>query len=177
MVAGTPRDGLFGQSLLIARADYEAVGGHERVRDRVLENARLAAILREAGTACRAIPGRGILSFRMYPRSPGDLIEGWTKGFAAGAGTVSRASLLEVIAWFTGLMLPLVFLFLDPRAWIAYLAFAVQAAFVLRAVGSFSPLTALLYPLPLAFYFAVFARSSRRSGHKVTWKGREFRAN
>ena len=48
---------------------------------------------------------------------------------------------------------------------------------MLKRVGSFSWLTALLYPVPLVFYLAVFVRSLRRSGKEVTWKGREFRAD
>ena len=58
-----------------------------------------------------------------------------------------------------------------------YLAFAVQFGVMLKRVGSFSWLTALLYPVPLAFYLAVFVRSLRRSGKEVTWKGRVFRAD
>jgi len=50
--------------------------------------------------------GRGLLSFRMYPNGPRELIEGWTKGFASGAGQTPRATLLLLVAWMIGLMLP-----------------------------------------------------------------------
>ena len=43
-----------------------------------------------------------------------------------------------------------------------------------RKVGSFSPLTAVIYPVPLLFFFGVFARSAMKGGKQVTWKGREF---
>jgi len=179
MVAGTVPGGLFGQSLLVPREAYERVGGHARVRDKVLENFHLARLFRdELGLEVRGLPGRGMLDFRMYPNGLADLVEGWTKGFAGGAGRTPKPALALVIAWFSGLMLPLAALPLAPAlaGWL-YLAFALQALVVLRGVGSFSPLTALLYPLPLGFYFAIFARSVRRSGKTVTWKGREIRAD
>jgi hypothetical protein len=46
-----------------------------------------------------------------------------------------------------------------------------------RLVGAFRWTTGLLYPLPLVFFFIVFARSAMRSGKLVTWKGREIRAD
>jgi 4,4'-diaponeurosporenoate glycosyltransferase len=82
MVASTAGHGLFGQSLLVDRASYQAAGGHLEVKGRVLENLRLAAFYRAAGVPVASIPGRGMLSFRMYPDGLRSLVEGWTKGFA-----------------------------------------------------------------------------------------------
>jgi 4,4'-diaponeurosporenoate glycosyltransferase len=174
MVASTAGHGLFGQTLLVDRASYEAAGGHFEVKGRVLENLRLAAFYRAAGVPVASQPGRGMLSFRMYPEGLPSLIEGWTKGFASGASETPRGAVLLVALWISGLM---VALFALPWAPLLYPAFALQFGLMLRKVGSFSWLTALLYPLPLFFYFAVFSRSLRRSGKQVTWKGREFRAD
>jgi 4,4'-diaponeurosporenoate glycosyltransferase len=46
-----------------------------------------------------------------------------------------------------------------------------------RQVGAFRWSSALLYPLPLLFFFGVFAWSVARSGKQVSWKGREIRAD
>lgn len=174
MVASTAGHGLFGQTLLVDRASYEAAGGHQEVRGRVLENLRLAAFYHAAGVPVASLPGRGMLSFRMYPEGLAALIEGWTKGFASGASATPRDAVLLVALWISGLM---VALFALPWTPLLYPAFALQFGLMLRAVGSFSWLTAVLYPLPLFFYFAVFSRSLLRSGKQVTWKGREFRAD
>jgi hypothetical protein len=40
----------------------------------------------------------------MYPHGLRELIAGWTKGFAAGAGQTPRGTLLLVVAWMIGLM-------------------------------------------------------------------------
>jgi hypothetical protein len=44
-------------------------------------------------------------------------------------------------------------------------------------VGAFRWYAALLYPVPLGFFFVVFALSSLRAGKLVTWKGREIHAD
>jgi 4,4'-diaponeurosporenoate glycosyltransferase len=64
-----------------------------------------------------------------------------------------------------------------PRWGAAYLLYAAQVAWFCRGVGAFRWSTALLYPVPLIFFFCVFAWSVARSGTPVRWKGREIRAD
>lgn len=180
MTVGTVPKGLFGQMLLVDRESYRRVGGHEAVKGRILENFFLAQQFRAAGIAARSATGRGGFSFRMYPNGLRDLIAGWTKGFASGAGQTPRGVLFLVVAWMIGLMLaPLGWLVAgDWLRWgMMYLLCVAQVAWFGRAVGAFRWSTALLYPVPLVFFFAVFARSAMRSGKQVSWKGREIRAD
>jgi 4,4'-diaponeurosporenoate glycosyltransferase len=116
----------------------------------------------------------------MYPNGLPELLEGWTKGFASGAGQTPRRTLCVVVGWLIGLMLaPLgAGLTGDELRWGAvYLLCALQVRWLSRQVGAFRWCTALLYPIPLLFFFAVFARSALRSGGRVRWKGREIRAD
>jgi 4,4'-diaponeurosporenoate glycosyltransferase len=180
MTVGTLPDGLFGQMLLVDRESYWHVGGHETVRGRVLENFWLANQFRAAGIPVRSVSGRGVFSFRMYPNSLRDLGEGWIKGFASGAGQTPRGTLFVIVAWMIGLMLaPLGWLITGdwPRWGALYLACAAQVAWLSGLVGAFRWLTALLYPVPLIFFFVVFFCSVLRSGRTVTWKGRVIRAD
>lgn len=180
MTVGTVPDGLFGQMLLVDRESYGRVGEHEAVKGRTLENFFLAQQLRAAGIPTRSVTGRGVFSFRMYPGGLRELIEGWTKGFAAGAGQTPPHVLWLVVAWMIGLMLaPIGWLVTgDGLAWgTTYLLCAAQVGWFARQIGAFSWFTALLYPVPLVFFFAVFARSAMRSGKQVTWKGRAIRAD
>ena len=180
MTVGTVPHGLFGQMLLVDRESYRCVDGHEAVKGRILENCFLASRFHAAGIPVRSGTGRGVLSFRMYPHGLRELINGWTKGFAAGAGQTPRGTLLLVIMWMIGLM------FAPSGWWVTgdwlrwgtmYLLCAVQVGWFSRQVGSFHWFSALLYPLPLVFFFAVFTRSAMRSGKAVRWKGREIRAD
>jgi 4,4'-diaponeurosporenoate glycosyltransferase len=180
MNVGTVPRGLFGQMLLVDRESYLRVGGHESVKGRILENFWLAGQFRAAGIPVCSERGRGAFSFRMYPNGLGELIQGWTKGFASGAGQTPGGTLLVVVAWMTGLMLPPI-LCLATGDWLrwgaVYLLCAAQVGWLGRLVGAFRWYTALLYPAPLIFFFAVFARSAIRSGKSVNWKGREIRAD
>jgi 4,4'-diaponeurosporenoate glycosyltransferase len=180
MTVGTVPRGLFGQLLLVERDAYRRVGGHASVPGRILENLWLARQFRAAGIAVGSVTGRGSFSFRMYPNGLPELLEGWTKGFASGAGQTPRRTLCVVVGWLIGLMLaPLgAGLTGDELRWGAvYLLCALQVRWLSRQVGAFRWCTALLYPIPLLFFFAVFARSALRSGGRVRWKGREIRAD
>jgi 4,4'-diaponeurosporenoate glycosyltransferase len=180
MVIGTVPGGLFGQMLLVDTASYQRAGGHAAVRGRILENFRLARQFLACGTTVRSVAGKGALSFRMYPGGLAELVEGWTKGFASGSGQTPRATLLLCVAWMIGLMAATVGLLAAgaPLGWAAvYLLCAAQVAWFGRLVGSFRWYAALFYPLPLVFFFVVFALSAMRSGKTVTWKGRQIDAD
>jgi 4,4'-diaponeurosporenoate glycosyltransferase len=170
---------MFGQMLMVSRKSYWRAGGHERVKGKVLENVWLSRAFRETGTPVRCFVGKGSLSIRMYPEGIGPLVEGWTKGFASGAGATALPVLILIVAWLSGAVMA-VSLFAHARLIVASMIFALYAGqilFLLRRLGSFWIVTAIFYPIPLLFFFAVFARSLLRSRRSVTWKGRAFHAD
>lgn len=182
-----PPRGLFGQMLLVSRGDYFAAGGHAAVKGRNLENFCLAEQFRAMGLPLHCMGGRGVLSFRMYPHGVREVVDGWTKGFAAGAGQTPFPLLMLIICWISGLFMAALHLpgaLTEPggglaAGWITlYSALAAQVYFQFRRVGSFHWVTALLYPVCLIFYFLVFTRSLLRNrlGKRNTWKGRVFTA-
>ncbi|SEF92442.1 4,4'-diaponeurosporenoate glycosyltransferase [Bryocella elongata] len=176
---------LFGQSLMIDRDLYQAVGGHESVRQHVLENLHMAAHIREAGRKTITAVGQGSLSMCMFPGGTSQLVEGWTKGFAAGAASTPRSTVWLISLWIAGLALSAINLLaatvsvptsIASRciALLVYVVFATQIFVLSHRFGSFKFWAALVYPVFLAFYLAVFARSVllRRRGTGATWKGR-----
>ncbi len=180
MVVGTVPDRLFGQLLLVDRESYQRVGGHASVRGRILENFRLAEEFSAAGVRVRSVAGKGAISFRMYPGGLRELVAGWVKGFAAGAAKTPRSTLCLMVAWMSGLAtVALCCLLVDEslKFGLLYLLCAAQVAWFGRRVGAFRWYAALLYPVPLGFFFVVFALSSLRAGKRVTWKGRGINAD
>src|SRR5512139_1878813 len=140
MILGTVPNGLFGQMLLVDRGSYRRIRGHETVRGRILENFWLASQFRAAGIPVRSVAGRRVLSFRMYPNGLGELIQGWTKGLASGAGRTPRGTRLLIVAWIVALMLaPLGGLATgDALRWgAAYLLCAAQVAWFSQLAGAF----------------------------------------
>lgn len=175
--------GLFGQAMLLSAKNYEAVGGHHRVRSQVLENFHLSRHFREAGIACRCYLGKGTLAMRMFPGGFHDLVAGWSKGFVSGAGNTPRGAMIGISSWLSGLLMITIALAFLPfadlyqRIFIGklYLLGVIQCLHVFRHTGNFSPLNACLFPVPLFFYQLVFFRALRRkkAGGKVSWKGRD----
>jgi chlorobactene glucosyltransferase len=85
-----------GQFILVAREPYEALGGHERVRDRVAEDLALAQDYVRAGRRITLVLGLNQLSTHMYA-SLRELFAGWGKNVYAGGrytvlgGRIGRA--------------------------------------------------------------------------------------
>lgn len=175
--------GLFGQAMLVSRAQYEAVGGHEPVRNEVLENFHLSRHFADAGCRCRCWLGKGTLRMRMFPGSFGELVRGWSKGFVSGAGNTPLAALAGISLWLSGLLMSLVSLsFLplvpgsvDCAVLALYAACAIQCLYLFRHAGTFWPAGALVFPVGLVFYQVLFFGSllRKRGGGKVLWKGRD----
>lgn len=176
-----------GPFLLVRRRTYEAVGGHEAVKDRIDEDLRLGQRVKSNGFRLRALRGEEAVELRMYEHLP-ELWEGWVKNIAPGldynGGKVAFAIFLAL------------FFFLTPFAILGSgiaLALAGRGLFVLAiglatttiAVTSLAPLYVerakdLPYPflLPLAaLIFIAMAATSfylHRFGEGVTWKGRRY---
>ncbi len=168
---------LFGQSLLISRDLYNRAGGHASVKREILENLHLASHIRAANGKPQTLGGQGTLEMRMFPNGFAQLRESWQKAFATGAATTSPVVLALSISWLAAAMLSAIFLIAahTPIALALYLLNAAQIVFYARQLGTFRLLTALFYPIPLAFYFAVFTQSliANKRGSPVTWRGRE----
>lgn len=171
---------LFGQSLLVSRLLYEASGTHEAVRSEILENFVLASKVEAASGRCVCRGGRGVLNIRMFPEGLRQLCEGWTKAFATGAAKTQDAVLAVAIIWLAALCYVFVAAVSshgDVRKLAAaiYLIFAVQIAWMARQIGTFRVYTSALYPVPLMFFFVLFAYSAVRRGfgRQVTWRGRQ----
>lgn len=179
---GNQPTGLYGQSLIVSKINYFEIDGHSSVKSKILENVFMAKKFRENGSRLVCLGGMGSLSFRMYPDGFRALIDGWTKAFASGAGQASVSALLSTIFWISAGFMISIKLFFDLFVgapiimWLLlYVAYSLQTYWMLRRLGSFSFLTALLFPINLVFYVIVFSRSlyyliSKKS---INWKSRD----
>jgi 4,4'-diaponeurosporenoate glycosyltransferase len=184
--------GGFGPCLVVSRADYRACGGHAAVRDRVVEDMAFGEAVRRRGLPVACLAGRGCVDFRMYPDGLPAMVEGWSRGLATGSGQTPLLARSLAIAWIIGATTSVLLLGMGIRALAAaarggvadaafgataaglYVAYAAQAWWMMRRIGSFGPATALAFPLPLLFFHGVFARSlwlAKLTG-SATWRGR-----
>ena len=175
--------GAFGPCLICRRPEYFSLGGHERTKDRILEDMTLGKSFRDAGSNLRCISGRGKVFFRMYPAGLRYLAEGWTKNFASGAFSSNLPLFLFSFLWVTGCLSGAADLIKgllagNPAVFLAgaglYAAFAAQVHWILRRLGNFGWPTAVFYIIPLIFFILIFFRSLYHTYvlGRVSWKGR-----
>jgi chlorobactene glucosyltransferase len=68
----------FGAFIMVNKAAYESIGGHESVKREVLEDVMLAKRAKKAGCKLLAADAKSIFSIRMY-HSLGEIWTGWRK--------------------------------------------------------------------------------------------------
>ena len=175
--------GAFGPCLLCSRKDYFAVGGHERARGEILENVTLGKVFLEAGFRVFCYGGRGVLSFRMYAGGFRTMVEGFAKGFGVGAQAIAWVHMLMIFCWVFGCVSvtrhAVQTAVLGDAAsllpWAGlYTLYAVQFFWMLFRIGNFGAWPALLFPVPILFFVAVFSLSLFKTAFvkRVRWKGR-----
>ena len=177
----------YGPCLLTSRADYELAGGHAVVRAEILDDAQLAVAYDRAGLPVRCRIGGAQVRMRMYPAGPRQLVEGWTKNIASGAGHADRTGALVTALWVAahfavgvGAVQATVGVLAGGSAWdlgpwgVGWLAVSLQLRLLLRRVGSFRWWTWVLFPVPLVGFAVVFAWSTLLTHGRgsVRWRGR-----
>lgn len=181
-----PPRGAFGPALITSRHEYHEVGGHAAVRGEVLDDMALARSWLDADRPLTVLGGRGTVRFRMYPDGLRHLVEGWSKNVAGGAVRIRLSTLALIVAWVSVCIQAAYWLLRLPFAAevdagdvrlgvFAYGVVVAQLVWMFRRIGSFGVLTALLYPVALAFFLGLFCRSAAITAlrGRVTWKGRE----
>lgn len=170
-VSTTRPAGAFGPCIVTSRAELASVGGYEAVAGDVLDDVALARRYVGAGLPVTLFGGRGSVRYRMYPDGLRQLVDGWSKNVAAGAGGTRWFVLGLVVAWVSLLL---------QAPWygpVVYAGCAVQLAWMWARIGRFGLLTAALFPLPLFAFLAIFVRSVYLTviRRQVPWKGRRVR--
>jgi chlorobactene glucosyltransferase len=176
-----------GQFMLFRREAYDRIGGHEVVRDEVVEDLALAQHVKRAGLRLRVRSAETCLSTRMY-RSLRELVAGWSKNIVVG-GLQSLPAWLRPatppVALLTGVALwlapPVVLLLaLAGSGGEALLLWsgavcavsALMWAVFTRQMGA-PAAYGLLYPLGALVGAYIFVRSWT-GGRRVSWKGRRY---
>ena len=161
-----------GQLLCVDAAAYRRAGGHEAVRDAVLEDLALARAMKRAGGRGTVADGTAVATTRMYRTWP-DLRDGYTKSLWAAAATPSR-SLTVAAGLVTLYVLPPVAAAGGSRAgrW-AYLGAVAGRVVSARRTGGRAWPDALAHPASVAVLAGLTVRSAAlaRRG-QLTWRGR-----
>jgi glycosyltransferase involved in cell wall biosynthesis len=174
-----------GQFLLIRRDVYIRIGGHEAVADSILEDVKLANIIKRRKLGLRFRYAPEAVATRMY-RSFGAMFEGWTKNLALLFGnSIALAAWrildllllvgLPVLAWFLyERNLPLVWLLALLLIWLRNLWRYYRRV----AKSNFPFVDCLLSPLALPLFAILLYRSwfNHTVTKRIAWKGRDYTA-
>lgn len=178
--------GLYGPVILISRGDYEEIGGHRAAKRTITDDLALGDALTIAGKKYGLFLGGGDISFRMYGGGLKDLIHGWTKNFATGAGKTPARLRILMFGWVTSCTAAPLYMLLAlwsgdyGWAWI-YLLFygiwVVELNRIVPRVGNFSRVALLIYPIFMIVFLTTFCWSvwKKLFRRQVTWKGRKMK--
>ncbi len=182
-----------GQFILIKRSVYDAIGGHESVKDQIVEDKAISEMVKWNGYRLIVANGYSVAQTRMYTSLP-EMWEGWTKNIYLGLRDQTGLLLLGVfgafialiaalflpiwpvlgINWFTngGGWMALIVVLESLIFWTYLICVRVQVARAMKIPAWYAFTT----PLGAAIFAAMMITSAFRviSGTGVTWKGRMY---
>jgi chlorobactene glucosyltransferase len=182
-----------GQFILIKRSVYDAISGHESVKDQIVEDKAIAEHVKWSGYRLVVADGMNLARTRMYT-SLQEMWEGWTKNIYLGLSDRPSLMLLGVFGAFIALLAALflpawpvlgIYWYLHGGGWMAVtvvLKSIVMWAYIIFVRArvakkmEISPWYAFTTPLGAAVFAAMMITSAVRviSGKGVTWKGRSY---
>lgn len=183
-----------GQFIFIKRSVYDAVGGHESVKDQIVEDKAISEQVKWNGYRLVVADGSQVVSTRMYT-SLAEMWEGWTKNIYLGLRDHPFMLLLgafgAALALIAALFLPVwpilgIIWYVNGGGWMAigvllqsllvWIALISARAHVAHGMG-ISRWYAWTTPLGAGVFAAMMLTSAWKviSGQGVTWRGRTYR--
>lgn len=165
-----------GPMIVTNTEDYARVGGHEAVKEDVVEDLRLGQRYAKAGLPVAVLGGGQDVSFRMYGEGLRSLVRGCSRSLGRGTFVLSPVRIAGIVAWITCAFGS--FLWASgPGRWPGLslmVLFALQMGVQFRQMGSFGWVDAILYPLHLVFFTFMFLLGifKVRVFRRVEWRGR-----
>ena len=180
-----------GQFILIRRVVYDAIGGHESVKDQIVEDKAISEQVKWNGYRLVVANGDSVARTRMYTSLP-EMWEGWTKNIYLGLSDRPSLMLLGAFGAFLALVAALILplwpllgfiWYLQGGGWLAitvigksliFWAIVIYARVQVSTGMGIPRWYALTLPLGAAVFAAMMFTSTWRvlSGKGITWKGR-----
>jgi chlorobactene glucosyltransferase len=182
-----------GQFILLKRSVYDAIGGHESVKDQIVEDKAIAERVKWNGYRLIVANGNSMARTRMYTSLP-EMWEGWTKNIYLGLSDRRSLLLLGAFGAFVALVAALVLpiwpllgaFWYSRGGGLLALSVIVESLILwgiviyararVSAGMGISPWYAFTLPLGAALFAAMMFTSTWKvlSGQGVTWKGRMY---
>jgi glycosyltransferase involved in cell wall biosynthesis len=166
--------GAFGPVIFTSKKDYLLTGGHEAIKDSVLEDIKLGRLYLAHGLTVSNFLGNHTIKFRMYPLGFKQLFEGFSKNMSSGAAKVGWFSFILSILWMFGIYSSMSSIFTFGGI-LRYLVTSIMLYIMAKPTGEYTFYDTLLYPIYYVFFLIVFFNSLYLTifRKEVYWKGRK----
>jgi len=167
-----------GTGNLIIRERYEAIGGHEALKDSVVDDVALARLVRRSGDATETVRADDLVSLRMY-HGLAEVVEGFTKNAFAVFGRNYVVGTLIQAGAVVFHILPYALALAGDRISMATVIVIVLTRLILfRSLRYRLDNALLLHPLMVGIWTWIFFRSMWITGirRKLLWRGRTYDA-
>lgn len=171
-----------GQCIGFKREAYKILGGHQTVKNRVVEDVELAKEARRKGLTLRMFEGVGSISCRMY-RSEKDIFNGLRKNFFPGFDRsvplfLFMAALHLVVFVLPFILLPYSLYITEPALFflsVGTVSIILLHRFILSVWFGWNPAYGFLHPVSVLWFqrLGLISLKDHFTGKKVRWKGRE----
>lgn len=183
-----------GQFILIKRSIYNLIGGHEKVKDQIVEDKAISEQVKWNGHRLVVADGMQLVRTRMYTSMPG-MWEGWTKNIYLGlrdhVGMLLLGAFGASLGLIAALFLPVwplmgLIWYVKSDEWMALVVileslliwgYLLYYRMVIARKMNISPWYAWTTPLGAGIFAAMMLTSAWKviSGQGVTWRGRTYR--
>jgi len=162
----------------VRRADYDAVGGHEALRDAVIDDVSLARRLRKNGRRTETVLADDFVFLHMY-HGLREVIEGFTKNAFAVFGRSYLFAIATTVLMFLAHFVPYVAAcFGNVPAIATVVVISVTRVVLFRSLRYPMWSAVLLHPVMTAIWGWIFIRSMWLTGirRQLHWRGRTYDA-
>ncbi len=163
-----------GQFICISKDAYRRAGGHEALKNKVVEDMELAREVKSSGGIVMTALGYDMIFCRMYS-SFADSFRGFSKNFYPGFNLSPAAFIFMLLFFETVFLLPLVLVFFKPAfIWVILMIIFIRASIAYLSKADIIS-DVLLHPFQMIVLFAVGLNSIYFTKMKRNvWKGRSF---
>ena len=167
-----------GTGNLIGREDYEKIGGHQALKDAVVDDVALARLVRRSGRGSVVVRAEDFVSVRMYDGLR-EIVDGFTKNVFAAFGRSYLATLFFALGSLVFHVYPYAAAITGNRLAIATVATITVTRLILFTALRFSPIAALFaHPLMVLVWAWISLVSAWKTGvrRQLAWRGRTYDA-
>jgi glycosyltransferase involved in cell wall biosynthesis len=168
-----------GPGNLVRRADYENAGGHEALKDAVVDDVALGRLMRRAGFRTEAVRGDDLVFVHMY-HGLREVIDGFTKNAFTTFGRSYAAAVVLSAGSLIVHVLPYVMMFTGDPLWIASVVLATLTRIILFSSLGYRLDNAIFgNPLMILLWTWILLRSTWITGvrRQLHWRGRTYDAS